>query len=246
MIDIKRLSSGRGQGFTLIELLTVIAIIGILAAIIIPTAGKVRETARAANCTSNQRQIVGALHLHAVESKDWLPTAWSVSASGTQVRWTRDPGMVKYLPQPRRSASNAVWENIVFVCPASASPDGKSMAELRVTYAASAALYGADGSGQLGMDKFKPRRLGSISNPASTVLTFDGRLRVPAAAPVGTDYSYNWSQVSRDIDVAPADTDYVAYLHANRFIAGMADGSVKRFGPEGLASMDDAMWRGVK
>ncbi|AHF93473.1 N-terminal cleavage protein [Opitutaceae bacterium TAV5] len=49
-------ATGRA-GFTLIELLTVIAIIGILAAIIIPTVSKVRESARAAQCKSNLRQI---------------------------------------------------------------------------------------------------------------------------------------------------------------------------------------------
>lgn len=47
----------KNLAFTLIELLTVIAIIGILAAILIPVVGAVRESARNANCVSNLRQI---------------------------------------------------------------------------------------------------------------------------------------------------------------------------------------------
>ena len=64
-----------GQGFTLIELLTVIAIIGILAAILIPVVGAVRESARGASCASNVRQMVSAMHLFAEEHNGMFPSA---------------------------------------------------------------------------------------------------------------------------------------------------------------------------
>jgi prepilin-type N-terminal cleavage/methylation domain-containing protein len=64
------------RAFTLIELLTVIAIIGILAAILIPTVGKVRGTARDAACLSNVRQIVMAQQLFADSNKDYFTSGY--------------------------------------------------------------------------------------------------------------------------------------------------------------------------
>jgi prepilin-type N-terminal cleavage/methylation domain-containing protein/prepilin-type processing-associated H-X9-DG protein len=45
------------EAFTLIELLVVIAIITILAAILFPVFGRVREAARRSSCTSNAKQV---------------------------------------------------------------------------------------------------------------------------------------------------------------------------------------------
>ena len=69
-------------GFTLIELLTVIAIIGILAAIIIPTVGTVREKAQRTVDASNLREIAKAAMIYAGDNNDRLPDPAALQQQG--------------------------------------------------------------------------------------------------------------------------------------------------------------------
>src|SRR5690606_14452985 len=63
------------RAFTLVELLTVIAIIGVLAAISIVAVGKVREKSHAARCGANIRQLASIAAIWAQDNSGWTPQA---------------------------------------------------------------------------------------------------------------------------------------------------------------------------
>jgi prepilin-type N-terminal cleavage/methylation domain-containing protein len=88
-------------GFTLIELLTVIAIIGILAAILIPSIGKVRARAKEASKLSNYRQFFIANTMYAADNDGFSVT--TVDKRDEEYRTT------PYVANPGNSAPHWTW-----------------------------------------------------------------------------------------------------------------------------------------
>ena len=88
-------------GFTLIELLTVIAIIAILAAILIPSISKVRERARETSKLSNYRQYFIANTMYAADNDGFSVT--TVDKRPPELRTTR------YVANAGNSAPHWTW-----------------------------------------------------------------------------------------------------------------------------------------
>ncbi|WP_081722114.1 type II secretion system protein [Geminisphaera colitermitum] len=155
------------DAFTLIELLTVIAIIGILAAIIIPTVGKVRESARRAECTSNLRQVGMAIIAYTGDHKERLPgPLWSGIGAYCS---TSDDALLgnliaPYLNQARPTTPNAKWLMPMLAC--------KSWLAKTTSDPLTVLFYSIPHSpnyfGQKNVDTKPVRRITEIPSPSAT------------------------------------------------------------------------------
>jgi prepilin-type N-terminal cleavage/methylation domain-containing protein/prepilin-type processing-associated H-X9-DG protein len=103
------------DAFTLVELLVVIAIIGILVALLLPAVQAARETARAARCKNNIRQLVLVMQLHHDAHKR-LPTGGE-KKGGVKYLMGWVPRVMKYMEEDaRRTTIDGFAPDALNVC----------------------------------------------------------------------------------------------------------------------------------
>ncbi|EIP99120.1 prepilin-type N-terminal cleavage/methylation domain-containing protein [Opitutaceae bacterium TAV1] len=183
------------MGFTLIELLTVIAIIGILAAIIIPTVGAVRNSARKVTCINNLRQIATASQLYANDNRNRLPAPSTDGAAGDQKKtWGYALWQYAYGNYNGYSEAAGVRNCIqmgspvytpcpdnIFRCPANKLgdhpvPGANGVLGSRHSYGLNCGVANAASGSE---ERKRPIPLGMITTPSRTVMVIE------ASAPFG-------------------------------------------------------------
>jgi len=96
--------------FTLIELLVVIAIIGILASLLLPVLGRVKESGKATACLSNLKQIGISIQLYVQDNENRMPYIFDVPVESGNSYSNRNMGVDIVL-------SNYLGNRFILKCP---------------------------------------------------------------------------------------------------------------------------------
>lgn len=127
----------RNRGFTLIEVLVVIAIIGLLVSILLPSLSRARHMAKGMACLSNLRQLSHGWHLYADANRDVsVPGRYAKAPGGKDApeNWYKIGNGLKYRPrwvatmgkhvglfafdQPATDDDRQDYDGKVYQCPA--------------------------------------------------------------------------------------------------------------------------------
>lgn len=182
----------RRFGYTLIELLTVIVVIALLAAMLLPALNKTRAKGRAVYCINNLRQWGTGFLLYAADNQSWLPCEGGLSSTtllDCPWAWYNAVppmlGMKPYKDTPGQGTSIQDFKELhIWVCPEKIRLRPKSASGKNSVFYAMNSLLNGVGTGST-----NSVRLLRFSTPAETVLLFDVYEHDVLGAPVDASAS---------------------------------------------------------
>lgn len=207
------------RGLTLIELLAVIAVIGILAAILIPVVGMVRARGHAAVSQSNLRQLALA-HQSYENERGRLPGVAGEDADGNSWGMRLAP----YVGLTRDSWQEAEFPPGIFYVP------GKEQSDVYMEHWGTHTAYSRN---LVFVHTWEGPGL-NIVQPADSVPRL-ARLRNPAATWLVSEWDpqFHWNIASaNDLATFPG-------LHRGRYAFACADGHVESFPAGGIPTQHD-------
>ena len=228
------------RGFTLIELLTVIAIIGILAAILIPTVGKVRQRANYSRSLSQLRQIGNALNMYAMDHKGFYP-----APAGGPNSWANEISRKNNYLGPVGLAQGSTVMHPELVAPGVKydNPQGAT----NLTYCATGTMCGIMPGGFLNVTL--SRSTNRVLAPSQAMLVFLARQRA-AGDGFSRVVASNWTDAQIQSDLTTADLRDTALFNFDLGTSVpvlMADGSVRGYSQADLREVDPLInWQGGK
>ena len=141
------------RGFTLVEMAVVVAVIGIIAAILLPVFASVRENGRRTACLSNERQVGMAMMLYVADNGETFPSG-KISPCDCWVSQVRP----------------YVRDDALFRCPSDRSDLPSGDATLVVSYGMNKGLGTTRSASTIGM---AGQGLSDLTASARTVLFFE-------------------------------------------------------------------------
>lgn len=167
--------------FTLVELLVVVAIIGVLAAFLMPALRKAQLMAQSSTCMNNEKQQGVAVGMYSNENNGYLPVDAfdkpDLSGAGSPTRWKYE--IAPYIGlgnQITGDCTQAVWGKGIFYCPSRIRVERGKIDNTPISDGWIGG-YGWNfvylGSAPCGLPGSPRAKAGRISKPSQTLMTAD-------------------------------------------------------------------------